>query len=255
MLKNAALLNLCLSTDRLLWQSFAISCEGANRGRQTSGSKLIFPRKRDNKPRVSEQEARFLFCRAVEQSTESNVFYSVETPTHELYSFSTPGSDDTAHSDLSLYADGSLDLPAVNIEFKCGGVSDHRKDLSAVTKDFEKLLREKPDGLWFHLIQNTNRSTLPAVLGALKKALREAETKARRRGADVIVSKDIQIHVCCLSDRWSLSSAVHIDQANEPLVVDDFFSLASESAAVDVGSIGGAEMQPNCWYSCKGQEE
>ena len=43
---------------------------------------LIFPKKRDEEIRISEQESRVLFCGLL---NNLNYFYSVETPTEELY--------------------------------------------------------------------------------------------------------------------------------------------------------------------------
>lgn len=49
-------------------------------------SKLIFPKKRDNSTRISEQEMRSSFIRELEALTgEDSYFYSIESPTKECY--------------------------------------------------------------------------------------------------------------------------------------------------------------------------
>jgi hypothetical protein len=77
--------------------------------------RLILPVKRNQKPRFSEQEARFLYCAIV---NSLNYFYSVETPTQELYKQKGRVAS-TAASDLSLYHfDGTSLHKVVNVEFK-----------------------------------------------------------------------------------------------------------------------------------------
>lgn len=90
-------------------------------------SRLVIPAYREEtdvegKPRISEQEARFLCCGLLEHS--NCFFYSVETPTTERYSFSGEG-DCSARSDVSLYLPeaGGYDK-VVNIEFKAEADND-----------------------------------------------------------------------------------------------------------------------------------
>lgn len=55
-------------------------------------TRIIFPKKRDNEHRISEQEFRFSFLEHFLRDAPDNWYYSVETPTEEKYSF---GKDDT----------------------------------------------------------------------------------------------------------------------------------------------------------------
>jgi hypothetical protein len=102
--------------------------------------KLIFPEFRKGGVRVSEQEARFVYCSVLNRC--SGYFYSVETPTGEPYSFSgvNPMS---ARSDISLYSceDGTVKDKVANIELKA-----HNCSAQDIQKDVEKLVKERQVG-------------------------------------------------------------------------------------------------------------
>ena len=65
--------SMCVEVSELLW---------AIHRAESTGPRLIFPRKRDGVTRVSEQESKMLLCQLLEKS---QWFYSVETPTNETY--------------------------------------------------------------------------------------------------------------------------------------------------------------------------
>ena len=136
-------------------------------------SRLIFPNyrsqsgsgdRRDGDARISEQEARQVFCQKV---TECNyeLYYSVETPTTKRYRFQDGSalvfdSNDkrgrSAASDASLFALRNAKFwPSANIEFKAHNVTQ-----AQITKDLLKLVSEKPSGLFFHLLSSVNSGTL-----------------------------------------------------------------------------------------------
>jgi hypothetical protein len=123
---------------------------------------LIFPRKRDGITRISEQESKMLLCQLLERSSW---FYSVETPTLETYQ--QQGDDAiSGRSDVSVYATHLPDSKRANVELKAHGkitVEDFRKD-------FEKVLRENLDTLWFHTLENTNSGTFPNVFRKIREA-------------------------------------------------------------------------------------
>lgn len=143
-------------------------------------SKLIFPNyeQDDKKPRISEQEARFAFCQAFEQ-TNHGLYYSVETPTEYNYSFkmskkkvieaigdlkvylknSKKKKGQSAQSDMSIFTlEDSGFKQNINVEFKA-----HNVGLSYVAKDFLKLLAEPQHGLFFHLVEKMNSGTLVSI--------------------------------------------------------------------------------------------
>ena len=112
-------------------------------------TKFCFP-----SSRLSEQEARFCFAASVERGKVYR--YAVETPTRYKYRFKGKGSR-RAQTDLSLW---SLDCKnqLINIEFKANNPSYNNID-----KDIQKLLKETPEAVWFHLLLNANAGTFPTL--------------------------------------------------------------------------------------------
>lgn len=133
-------------------------------------TRLIFPRyeRSDEKPekiRISEQEARFVFCQEID-AYYKEIFYSIETPTENKYSFSSGPDNDkkfevgrgqSAMSDVSLFEkeeNGKM-KQVIDIEFKA-----HNVDRSNISKDLLKLICENHNGLFFHLLESADSGTL-----------------------------------------------------------------------------------------------
>jgi hypothetical protein len=119
------------------------------------GPRLVFPLSRGEKVRISEQESKIIFCSVL---NNTNYYYSVETPTKEGYSFS--GSKDlSARSDLSIYTveNDSL-IKKVNVELKSGN-----PEIKSISKDIEKLIREKYLGNWVHTLESVRSNTLSTL--------------------------------------------------------------------------------------------
>jgi hypothetical protein len=73
----------------------------------------------------------------------------------------------SARTDVSLY-DGpvaSKESKKVNIELKA-----NNPPFEHFRKDFEKLVRERLDGVWFHLLKNIDSGTLPSVFGKIEQS-------------------------------------------------------------------------------------
>jgi hypothetical protein len=103
-------------------------CNGSG-GKQAS--KLIYPKKRAGETRISEQEARLLLIRELEN--QDDWYYSIETPTSKLYRFGdkdNPQIDDehgmSARFDITLY-DKTFQRKHF-IELKYGNVQTVKKD-------------------------------------------------------------------------------------------------------------------------------
>ncbi len=129
-----------------------------------STPRLRWPTDGKSEPRVSEQEARILFCQELENS---RWYYSVETPTQGK--FREKGAKKlSARVDLSLYK-GIDSEPCVNIEFKC-----NNPESSGFEHDFEKLLREQPCSVWFGVI--VSQARLPRVLESIPAAFARLDT-------------------------------------------------------------------------------
>lgn len=98
-------------------------------------SRIVFPRKRKEPVRVSEQELRFIF---VEQLNEEirrgwDVFYSVETPTLDKYCFKNNEAkiDDNGQSasfDLAIHDKDYQRIALVEFKANNAGEHEHRKD-------------------------------------------------------------------------------------------------------------------------------
>ena len=140
-----------------------------------TSEKLIFPIYSSGEIRISEQEARVLFCKTIE--CNSDYFYSVETPTKHKYKFSFINAKkkkeyceevdqgQSALIDLSLYKKNEDNFEQLyNIEFKANNVGKHN-----IHKDFIKLGHEEGTGVFFHILKNVNSGTLPSVLSKYKE--------------------------------------------------------------------------------------
>jgi hypothetical protein len=115
---------------------------------------LIWPAKRDDSTRVSEQESKILITQWLERN---GVFYSVETPTRKRYTQKGNASL-SARIDVTVYDSRNPADRVLNIELKAG-----TSGLEAFRKDFEKLLREGVPGLWFHTLRKASAATWRSI--------------------------------------------------------------------------------------------
>lgn len=126
---------------------------------------LIFPNKtqaKGNIKRISEQELRLLF---IEEFKKSNLdlFYSIETPTEKKYKFGKSYKDikcdkigQSALIDMCVFkCENKRYQRLLNIEFKHKNTA-----IKNITKDIVKLICERQNGAFIHLLNNTNRGTL-----------------------------------------------------------------------------------------------
>mgnify|MGYP003965558087 FL=1 len=194
--------------------------------------RLIFPKKRDEEIRISEQESRVLFCGLL---NSLNYFYSVETPTEELYTQKgeTPQS---ALSDLSLYVrtDDSL-TKVINVELKA-----LNPDEESFRKDIEKLMRESVPGNWFHTIKNIDSGTLPNIFKKIANSIKNCYENCNCNNVSIIFS------FCGKEQQWGCIK--HFDykpecgEFNE--YVDNFFALkySIRKSRIDVQEGAGWEL-------------
>ena len=136
------------------------------------GSRIIFPKYSKNnktkkgKIRISEQDLRFIFVEQITKNT--NLYCSVETPTHFTYKSARDkqepsiGGSMSGKIDLTLYENPDPDKPIAFIEFKFGNLSKNDKEngLNQELKyDFIKLVAESQHyhclGFSLHLIENS----------------------------------------------------------------------------------------------------
>ena len=135
-----------------------------------TGSRIIFPKKRDKTTRISEQELRFVFVEQLNNEIKGDgncgekwdVYYSVETPTSEKYGFTSP-SKESGNIDLVIHDAAKFRRIAL-IEFK----ANNRK-AKEYQKDFEKLTNEKKgEWRWFiQIVENFDSGTEANITGKL----------------------------------------------------------------------------------------
>jgi len=122
---------------------------------------LKFPKYKNGITRISEQELRFTLTNLQEQSSYPGLYYSVETPTKEDYSFSEKGKR-SASSDLSFYYN---EKKVLNVELKA-----FNSVQKAIDKDIEKLVRENCNGAWIHIFKNEKSGTVKTLFKKFEKA-------------------------------------------------------------------------------------
>ena len=187
----------CRHTDIILWDAYERS-NGSQPGVFGEG-RLVFPRYRDKDDlRVSEQEARFAF---VEALCKGPFRYSVETPTSKCYQF-TGETSLSAQTDLAVH-DACGRCRICNVEFKAKGVSPSAKDNFPIYKDMQKLLREPVWGLWFHLLESTDNSTINKILKVMTEKIRKVQCKFRD-----VEAPGLTLHLCVLRHGFSLQKDV-----------------------------------------------
>ena len=202
----------CRSADRFLWDAYARSDEKSQPGALGEG-RLVFPRYREKEDlRISEQEARFAF---VEALCQGPFRYSVETPTDKLYKF-TGKTPISAQTDLAVH-DASGRSRICNIEFKEGGISpsmsDKGQDNFPIYKDIQKLLREPVWGLWFHLLESVNNSTICNFLSVIGQKV----DKVKSDFGKCLDTPGLTLHVCVLRHGFSLQKDVPLSVSDDEL--------------------------------------
>jgi len=161
-----------------------------NQNPETLYTHLIFPKYKhetEGKNRISEQEARILFCKELEQNYP-NIYFSIETPTEKKYSFGksinrikVDNNGRSTSSDITLYKmEKSRFKQQVNIELKA-----HNVEFFNIAKDFFKLLSEPYNGLFFHTLESVDNGTLTTnrkhkgILIKYKEAIRKLEKQIK----------------------------------------------------------------------------
>jgi len=141
--------------------------------------RLVFPIKRDNQTRISEQELRFAFVEAFNEYCKESklpLFYSVETPTRCRYDFSDEpencSSDDdkgeSGNFDLAIYDEKGKRICL--IEFKA-----HNTNPKKYKKDFVKLDNPEEDKngnvkrYFINILRKTDNGTIPSLEKKVEK--------------------------------------------------------------------------------------
>ena len=122
-------------------------------------NRLIFPKNRNKETRVSEQELRFAFVEAFIESGNKgkhDLFYSIETPTTETYSFKGKGRR-SGNFDVVIF-DGKMQRVCL-MEFKANNprIKEHNKDFEKLTNSEESKNAELR--YFIEIVENNNKRT------------------------------------------------------------------------------------------------
>ena len=204
--------------------------------------RLVFPLYRDKGLRVSEQEARFAFVESLLR--QKSLRYSIEAPTSETYSFSG-GGERSAQTDLKVH--DTRGTVICNVEFKAKGVrppkqgfsGETSKKISSIQKDVQKLLCEREWGLWFHLLESVNSSTIEGLLEVMAQQITEVQCKCKG-----IATQGLTVHVCVLKHGFSLQKDVPLHFDEDELANHLRFSLrVSKTELMQVNDLNGWDLQ------------
>lgn len=131
-------------------------------GTSTKQSRIIFPKKRDNSTRISEQELKLIFIEQLNKEIEIgwDVFYSVETPTQDTYCI-TGKTPQSGNFDLVIHDNTFKRI--VLIEFKANNATTlgHQKDLDKLNNKNEQ--DENTLRYFIELLNNTDNGTLRSL--------------------------------------------------------------------------------------------
>ena len=193
-------------------------------------SHLILPQRRSGEIRISEQEARVLYCSVL---NNLNYFYSIETPTEDVYQQKgqTPIS---AGSDLSIFINnGNTFEKVVNVEFKA-----HNPQVEKIRKDIEKLIRENISGNWFHTLKNIDSKTIPTLFNKFKDSFQKCSENITKKLSFVFC-------LCVLEKKWACIKEFSFDPSHDDLsaYINGFFDLeysaAAKSTSVKINNLKG----------------
>lgn len=169
------IINVINNTFKVLYMSYNNHKEGSSFKPLNYYGRIIFPKKRNEKCnkediRLSEQELRFIFVEQlneyINKHKEWNVFYSVETPTVDTYSFKNEPTRKrveeggrSANFDLVIHNDKAERIALIEFKASNPPIKNYQKDLV-------KLSNEKEAGdlrYFIQLLENTETNTIDNI--------------------------------------------------------------------------------------------
>ena len=141
-------------------------------------TRLVFPQYSDGETRISEQELRFAFVEAFNDSTEvkaKNYYYSIETPTQCKYKgFSSnpqvakDGEGRSGEFDMAIY-NSKLERICL-IEFKANnpGLREHKKDLLKLKTEGQLKRHGEISRFFIEVLKSYNNGTIPNLKGKVQ---------------------------------------------------------------------------------------
>jgi len=202
---------LCRRADEVLWSSYRFAMEAPG----APWPRVMLPQKGQVR-RAGEQEARLAFVAALlaEPGPEPWAF-AAEVPTRLSYRFANRGAGEKAQralTDLALYRHGH-DQPALAVQFESGGRSGRSEIDESIRTHVARILAERPDALWFHVVRSATSATLEGVLHALDEAISRLSSPNRlseylAAGKTVEPrAKQIAFHICVLNP--GVTASIH----------------------------------------------
>ena len=168
--------------------------------------------------RTRREEIRFLFIRAIGNTTYFDGYYSVEAPTMKKYRFKDAEPKVTKDKIKAGFTSASVDVCLYNsklertklIEFKA-----HNAPLNHIKKDILKLIKEEGLNYFIHVFKNIDSKTLPRVLTKFKKSIKAVWSTDECEN----YCKSITFYICVSSKSLILKRAIllHPDSKAEDL--------------------------------------
>lgn len=220
----------------------AMDYEKHNENNGYSSEQLIFPVKiqREGKKyvdRISEQELRLLFIEEFKKEYV-NLFYSIETPTKSKYSFGKSDEDITsgidgqsALIDMCVFERISTKYKRVlNIEFK-----NKNNAYKNIKKDILKLITENTDGVFIHLLKNTDNGSFcnDKNTGVFDK-YRESFTSLKEKWNNE--NKSIQLIIISLKQKTIIHRVLKKDDLRN---IESIFFLGNKPNCGNIKNIIG----------------
>lgn len=143
--------------------------------KSSTRSRIIFPHKRNGELRVSEQELRFVFVEQLNKEIQKykwNVYYSVETPTINKYTFT--GVKEPSKS-IENGRSGNIDLvihdPSLNrialIEFKANNPEEKKYAKDLVKLDVDG--KEAKYQYFIQIVKKADEATIKNIKDKIRK--------------------------------------------------------------------------------------
>lgn len=145
---------------------------------------FLFPVKRDNSKRISEQESKILITQWL---AGHSINYSIETPTRAAYKQSGQAGM-SARIDVTVYGSSLSSDRRLNIELKAGTSS-----LEAYRKDFEKLLHEGIPGLWFHTLESASEGAWRSIENNMAESYGELMIGSLKKRSSMLPSRLLEV--------------------------------------------------------------
>ena len=169
--------------------------------------KLIFPSYSNGEKRISEQEARFLFVRELENQKDEDFYYSVETPTILKYRFSEVRGKKKEHpeinketgesgkSDVCIY-DENFDRKHL-IEFKALNKNsfDFKKDF--IKLKYDPKVSNEPN-YFVHILKSYDAGTVKSLITKYNAAFDVPVDEKTKIDNNIEKENEIIVFLCVL---------------------------------------------------------